>query len=371
MTIIAFQQFGLYSEDRAGFRLNKAVAAVSLGLCVACSSTPDRIAFSQPGPAASVQEIHIAASRLPSVSTTDPRQDRNAKVKYARFDVSIPPGHALGRIEWPHGPASPEKGYAVIRKVDLGSARRLLESLSSAPGNEVALYVHGFNTTPSEALYRFSQIGHDFEITSPKLLFAWPSAGQPTGYVYDRDSVLFSRDALADLLTDIGRRTNKQIVLMAHSMGGHLVMEVMRQLAMTGRRDVIDDLEVVVLLAPDIDPDLFRAQVSAVGELPDPFVIMTSQDDRALRLSAIVNIGRQKVGNLSRADTIAGLDITLFDFTDLADGSSGDHLVPFTSPAAIRVLRDLVHSGARGNPDLSQFDIGADGVIRARSPNSS
>ena len=145
-------------------------------------------------------------------------------------------------------------------------------------------------------------------------------------------------------------------------------MEVLRQLAITDRRDVLNDLRVVVLLAPDIDPDIFRTQARAIGKLPDPFIIMTNRDDRALRLSAFLNIGRQKVGDLSRAADVAGLNITLFDFTALADGSNLDHLVPMTSPAAIAVLRDLVQSDRRGQPDLSQFDIGEDGVIRARAP---
>ncbi len=280
--------------------------------------------------------------------------------------MSIPQTHQLGQIEWPEGEVNPETDFTVIAQTNLGTNDQFIQTLDRLPGDEIALFVHGYNTTSSEALYRFAQVGHDFQIPAPLVLFAWPSAGRAAGYVYDRDSVLFSRDPLADLLTDISRKTNKEITLMAHSMGSQLTMEVLRQLAVTGHRDVLDDLNVVVLLSPDIDPDIFRTQANAIGDLPDPFVIMTNRNDKALNLSAFLNIGRQKVGDLSRAEDVAGFDVTLFDFTALADGSNRDHLVPFTSPAAVSVLRDLVKSGEQGEPDLSQFEIGDDGVIRAR-----
>jgi len=340
-------------------------------ICAACSTSPDRIAFADPEPTANIRQIYVTTSRLPSTEPIDNRQDRNARVGFARFDVSVPPTHQLGQIEWPDRTVDPATDFAVVGQEDLRSNEQFIHRLKRLPDDEVTVFVHGYNTTSSEALYRYAQVGHDLEIEMPLVLFAWPSAGRPEAYVYDRDSVLFSRDPLASLLTDISRRANKRITLLAHSLGTQLTMEVLRQLAITGRRDVLDSIQPVVLLAPDIDPDVFRTQARAVGELPDPFIIMTNQDDRALNLSAFLNIGRQKVGDLSRAKDIAGFDITLFDFTALADGSFRDHLVPFTSPAAISVLRDLIQSDERGAPDLSQFTVGADGIIRANPLGSS
>ena len=341
--------------------------AILLAL-LGCTPVQDRISFAPKVPQAALQEIFVTSGRLPNTEPTDLQKDRTAMTRFVKYDVSVPPTHQLGQVEWPKKDVNPLTDFAVTDLQDFGAPDAFLRAIQAQRGDDVTVFVHGYNNTPSEALYRFAQIGHDFEISSARVLFAWPSAGKATGYVYDRDSVLFSRDAFADVLTDIARKTDKEITLMAHSMGAHLTMEVLRQLAITGRQDVLDKLRVVALLAPDIDPDVFRRQAKAIGKLPDPFLIMTNEDDRALSLSSFLNIGRQKVGNLNRAADVAGLDITLFDFTDLEDGSNLDHLVPMTSPVAIRVLRDLVKSDRAGAVDLSNFDVGADGIFRARAP---
>lgn len=340
---------------------------ISAFFLVSCTQLPDQISFAEPVESAKIQEIYLTSGRLPSTQDVDLQKDRSPTARFVKYDVSIPSTHQIGQIEWPKGLAVPKTDFAVTDLNDFETKEAFIDAIKREPGDEVTVFVHGYNNTPSEALYRFAQIGHDFEISMPRFLFSWPSAGKVAGYVFDRDSVLFSRDPFADLLTQISRGTEKKITLMAHSMGAHLAMEAMRQLALTDRRDVLADLRVVVLLAPDIDPDIFRVQAEVIGELPDPFVIMTSKTDRALKFSAILNIGRQKVGDLIRAADIEGFKITLFDFTELADGSNLDHLVPMTSPTAIAVLRRLVRSDRRGQLDLSNFDIGADGVIRARA----
>lgn len=336
---------------------------------VGCTPMPDRISFAPKVPQASIQEIFVTSGRLPNTEPFDLQKDRTAKTRFVKYDISIPPTHRLGQVEWQKKNVNPLTDFAVTDLQDFGASDPFLRAIQAERGDDVTVYVHGYNNTPSEALYRFAQISQDFEISTARILFSWPSAGKPRGYVYDRDSVLFSRDAFTDVLTDIARKTDKEITLMAHSMGAHLTMEVLRQLAITGRRDVLDKLRVVALFAPDIDPDVFRRQANAIGKLPDPFVIMTNEDDRALSMSSFLNIGRQKVGNLNRAADVAGLNITLFDFTALEDGSNLDHLVPMTSPVAVRVLRDLVKSDRAGLIDLSDFDMGDDGIMRARAPD--
>ncbi|MCV3271287.1 hypothetical protein MUB52_07605 [Roseobacter sp. WL0113] len=97
--------------------------------CAACSVPPDRVAFSDPIPSASVQKIYVTTSRLPSTEPIDARQDRNARVNFARFDVSIPPTHELGQIEWPDGPVDPETDFAVVGQQDLKTNEGFIRTL--------------------------------------------------------------------------------------------------------------------------------------------------------------------------------------------------------------------------------------------------
>ncbi|MGX9357219.1 alpha/beta hydrolase [Roseobacteraceae bacterium S113] len=347
-------------------RSGRAVSLFVAACLAACTQLPDRIAFTETAPGATVRDIFVSSGRPPSIEAAPLQQDRTARVQFRKYAVSVPPTHELGQIEWPDDTPDAARHFTTVGVESYENNAAFLDAIAAQPGDEVTLFVHGYNTTSSEALYRFAQISHDFEVDNPTILFSWPSSGRAAGYVYDRDSVLFSRDSLADLLTALTRQTNKHITLLAHSLGTHLTMEVLRQLALSGRRDVIDQLQPVVLLSPDIDPDIFRAQSNAVGQLPQPFIIMTNQDDRALRLAAFINIGRQKVGDLSRAQDVVGLDVTLFDFTALKDGSNANHLVPFTSPTAIKVLRRMVDASPGDTLDLTDFDVGEDGVIRAK-----
>ncbi len=105
---------------------------------------------------------------------------------------------------------------------------------------------------------------------------------------HDRDSALFARDGLEALLREIAAAGSNRIVLVAHSLGSSVTMEALRQLRIGGRDDVLNRISGVILMSPDLDVDLFRSQAQRVDPLPQPFVIFTSQRDRALRISAAI-----------------------------------------------------------------------------------
>ncbi len=315
---------------------------VFLGFLAGCTTTPDQIDFAPPHPDAHIEDIFVVTQQPQNSERRLLNGDRSFEDSYAHVSVSIPPTHAVGQIEWPTARPDPLGDFAVVRFDDLESDQAFYDRLADAPGDAVYLFIHGYNNTTSEALYRYAQIVTDFEIPQARALFSWPSAGSGGAYVYDRDSVLFARDGMTEMLTQIARHSDKDIYLMAHSMGALLSMEAMRQLAIAGDTDVLDRIDIVTFLSPDIDPDIFRIQAAAIGDLPDPFVILTSASDKALRLSSLLIGGRAKVGSIESADDVSGLDITFVDLTNVSDGQNMDHMVAVTSPAAIAVLRQMI-----------------------------
>ena len=80
-------------------------------------------------------------------------------------------------------------------------------------------------------------------------------------------------------------------------MGGLLTVEALRQLRLTGQDRVLDRLQ-VVLAAPDIDADVFRAQMNVVGPMEMPLIVLVSPDDRALLVSQRLAGQHERVGAL-------------------------------------------------------------------------
>ncbi|AVH40116.1 hypothetical protein At1D1609_00620 [Agrobacterium tumefaciens] len=228
---------------------------------------------------------------------------RAAEPNYARFDISIPPNHKSGKIEWSTGKPDAKKDFVVTQAQMLSKAsfNTDLGDISRS-GKQIALFVHGYNYSYQEALFRAAQMAADANMNGIPLVFSWPSQANVAGYVADKESATYSRDALANLLTDLTRRTpRKNIVVFGHSMGGWLVMEALRQLRFEGRNDVIAKLQ-VVLAAPDIDADVFRKQIEVVGRLNPPLTVLVSKDDRALKASSILGADVTRIGALDVTD---------------------------------------------------------------------
>ncbi|MGN8021464.1 alpha/beta hydrolase [Phyllobacterium sp. 22229] len=82
------------------------------------------------------------------------------------------------------------------------------------------------------------------------------------------------------MLTSLaGKQTDGSITVVSHSMGGWLTAEAVRQLRITGKNKVFRRLH-VILAAPDIDVDVFSAQLAAIGSLSPPMTVLVSRDDR-------------------------------------------------------------------------------------------
>ncbi|QRZ12871.1 alpha/beta fold hydrolase [Paracoccus methylovorus] len=226
---------------------------------------------------------------------------RSPTVSYVAYDISIPPNHAKGEIEWPKDPPDPRTEFVTVGRSDY-DRRGFLNALTEHGNTDVSLFIHGYNNSMEESVFRAAQIAKDADAGGAAILFAWPSAARATGYVADRDAADFSRAALATLIEDLSdSRKVRRIVVIGHSMGGRLTMEALMQLRLKGRSDVLREVE-VVLADPDIDHDLFWQQARIVGKLPTPLSVMVAPDDRALRVSQILASGRERIGKADVRD---------------------------------------------------------------------
>jgi esterase/lipase superfamily enzyme len=315
---------------------------MALALLMAC--TPRGSLTLDPSAAAvgQVTPVFIGTTRVLENGQFGP--DRSEEVRFARYDISIPPKHKLGEINWPTRLAKPDatKHFLTTKEViyaeDTGFRTDLARDLA-AHGGEAVIFVHGYNNNFSEGLYRVAQFAHDLDLPGSVVHYAWPSAAKPLGYVYDRDSALFARDGLEALINEVADAGATRILLVAHSMGSGLAMEALRQASIRGDQQTLNKLAGVILISPDIDVDLFRSEAHAMGSLPQPFIIFGSERDKVLGLSARLTGQRERLGSLKSLSEVADLKVTFFDVSEFSSGAG--HFTVGDSPALIKLLESI------------------------------
>lgn len=316
---------------------------LSLSFLLACAPRGHVTLDPQAASVGQVQKIFIATTRKQDQDGSFGTY-RSEEVKFARYDVSIPPDRKLGEINWPprHGKPNPNKHFLttdqIVYQNDL-PFRKDLHAQLAANGGEAVIFVHGYNNNFSEGVYRVAQFAHDLKLPGAVVHYAWPSAAEPLGYAYDRDSALFARDGLESLMHEVAAAGAKRILIVAHSMGAGLTMEALRQTAIRGDKKTLELIGGVIFISPDIDVDVFKRSAHAMGVLPQPFVIFGSDRDKALRLSAMLTGQDERLGSLSDVSRVADLKVTFMDVGAFSKGSG--HFVMGDSAALIAILDRL------------------------------
>jgi esterase/lipase superfamily enzyme len=315
-----------------------AVIAIAVAL-YGCASRPGAEVLTPvaSAPGVKLRPIYVATTR----KRADPSDnvftaDSAGTLNYAKFVVGIPPDHRPGRIEWPDGKTNPSVNFATIEQAVLtGPEFRDTVAPPKAPRRakkqNLLIFVHGFNNNFQESLYRMAQLDADAAYSGQAVLFAWPSKGDPARYEDDKAAANASRDYLIELLTTVtGSPQVGEIMLVAHSMGGMLVAETLRELRLQRRDRVIARLNRVILAAPDIDAQAFRSQVQTIGPLQPPMTVLVSKDDKALKLSGLLSGSRVRAGALDVDNPLvqqAALQakVQIVDISELQSPDGGMH----------------------------------------------
>ncbi len=273
-------------------------------------------------------------------------RDRADAPSFLRYDILIPSDRAPGEVNWPPRTRKPDpdKDFLTLAETRFAEPKAFRTAMGTAMDlrgqTDAVVYVHGFNNTMAEGVYRVAQMHHDLKVPGVAVHYAWPSRGSALGYVYDRDSALFGRQGFEDLLDEVAGAGAQEIVIVAHSMGAALTMETLRQMALRDGSTALDKVSGVILISPDIDVDVFRALARDIGTLPQPFLVFGSAKDRVLGLSARVSGGEERLGALSDLKRIADLKVTYLD-TAAYDTGTG-HLNLGENPALLKLFGGII-----------------------------
>ncbi len=272
--------------------------------------------------------------------------ERGTAISLNSITVSIPPdgSRKIGEVQWPRRlPANPEKEFAVLEVEKIATERQahtwFRENANAK--KQVIIFVHGFNNTYADAVFRFAQITHDAGTNATPILFTWPSRASAFGYLYDKESTNYSRRALEDIIIQTARSPDVgDITILAHSMGTWLAVEALRGVAMR-EKAIPAKVKNVVLASPDIDVDVFRRQLIEMGKKRPQFTIFASTKDRALEVSRWISGGVNRVGGIDAApytSVLKQLGITVIDTSTVASKDALGHNAFADSPEIIGLL---------------------------------
>ncbi|CUI01360.1 alpha/beta hydrolase [Leisingera aquaemixtae] len=334
------------------------ICGVTLVLLTACT---DR-SFSPTYPAAlnvGTPKTVFAATNRDQLPDGTFGVERAEGYSLLELTVSIPPEHTPGSLKFGYRNPDPVTEFTMAGRKkfesDAAFGARLQQELAKFPPKErdITVFVHGFNSTQAETAFRAAQLTHDINVPGATVIYSWPSKGQPLGYAYDGDSVLFARDGLEQLLRKLRVAGAGRVVVVAHSMGGLLTMETLRQIEIQTPGWTARNLGGVVLMSPDLDIDVFKTQMRRFRKVPQPFLIFVSRKDNILTLSQRLRglDGQERLGNLDNIEELSSLPVEIIDTTAFAGEAESQHFVAASSPALVALL-----NGARQTADTFARD---------------
>jgi esterase/lipase superfamily enzyme len=268
--------------------LGSAPALFALGGCAALSDTVARLDSSE---LAATPTLLGATTRKPvnggrSKPWFGPER---ARLSVARARLAPPDRGRFSRA------SVGLSDWAVVEVKPLPGAGELL--IPGPQARDVLIFVHGYNHTFESAALDAARLSEGIKFRGESMVFAWPSKAKLLDYGYDRESAMWSRDALEHVLLGLTASPwMGRAHIVAHSIGTMVTMEALRQLYSRHGARVGERIGAIVFAAPDIDMDVFASSVERIGPLAGQITVVTSTKDRALAVSGWMAGGITRVG---------------------------------------------------------------------------
>ncbi len=215
------------------------------------------------------------------------------------------------------------EGMLRVAAVRPAPPEEVLETLEhSASDRKPVLYTHGFFIDFEKGCRRATVLQESASLEERFLWFSWPSDGSLFNYTRDEADLAWSVLGLAEVIIDLEQRFGSgQVNLMGHSLGGRGIMMAIYDVA-AQRPDI--RLGDVILLAPDMDFDIFAAVLPRIRKVVSSITIYVAEADRPLALSEQVH-GHSRLGQTGNDfRKLSGAEV--IDVSDLQIRSPTGHL---------------------------------------------
>jgi len=241
---------------------------------------------------------------------------------FGAASVRVPDDHKIGRVELPSSwslfgmslsTAPNEHEHFIIKRVVPLSEDAFGQVIREKAAKTALVFVHGFDNTFEDTLYRNAQIVWDLQYKGLSILFTWASRAEMTDYLYDRESAYLAREPFIALLQKLKRDYGiEQVNVLAHSMGNLVALDALANDAQTSNPVHIARL---VMAAPDIDRDQFKALASKAKAIVGDMTLYASATDRAMAASRRLAGGVPRAGDVPPDGPIILPNVETIDVT--------------------------------------------------------
>ena len=311
--------------QRARWRLAGCALAVLLSACA--------------GPAPTTDTAEPSAETTLFYGTNRNRRDDSRPKKFY--------GEQRGALEYGVAEFSVEKDMARLQTVTPLPRESFLQALHYELANvespEILVFVHGYLRSFAQSARVVAQFSQDTGFRGVPMVWSWPSTSNPTRYTVDETSAKWARADFAIFLRDIIQQSGAQTVhLVGHSLGGRsLVNTVLYKLLPAGIE--LDKVGQFVLLAPDIDRDIFARDLAPrLRQARLNTTLYTANNDLAMHTAYRVH-GHRRAGDSSEGPLLVP-GIQTIDVT-AANRSVLGHSYFEESEQVSRDLAQLLNSG--------------------------
>ncbi|KLN61871.1 hypothetical protein WH96_06240 [Kiloniella spongiae] len=246
--------------------------------------------------------------------------DRKNSIELGYKNVLIPPSHKKTKIErrsvssffYPD-----ECFFQIINSGNLDYSE-FKAAVRNSKGDALFIYIHGYNNTFEDAIFRAAQLTTDLEskdLTLTPVIFSWPSGSTTKGFDLPSDYLRawtnkeWAKKDLADfLLLATENKKSKNVFILAHSLGAGLLGEALEQIRIQEPKKS-KLFNQIILVGADIDTQTFKNVISPQFQtLSRKTTIYASNNDNPLKTSKSVHVGHPRLGDSSDLEKLTSIN---------------------------------------------------------------
>ncbi len=234
---------------------------------------------------------------------------RGTQLSLGSLIVTIPVKHVTGQVErptkwtiWRRDDPSEifllNRTYILTEEDFRKEATNLLSRIDS--GERTALvFIHGYNVKFADVAFRVAQIVHDIQFNGAPFFFSWPSRGNLADYEYDQQSARHAVAYLESFLRLVMSMEDiDSVSIIAHSLGNDPLLEAIRNLSRDNTISGVEKVKEIILVAPDIDKDLYLELAKHLPALSRNITLYASGKDRAMDAARSYARGVPRAGDV-------------------------------------------------------------------------